>query len=123
MTIKWVDVNKGDKVHPNYRSRIVAKEFNVGKREDLFAATPPLEAKKMLFSMAVTEGVGHQSGNQEEGMKIDFIHITAEPSSPRFDKKEEITSISQAIGGPKKYTINTTTISVLNTGAIKPQVL
>ena len=46
------------------------------KREDLFAATPPLEAKKMLFSMAVTEGIGHHSGNPEEGMKIDFIDIS-----------------------------------------------
>ena len=46
------------------------------KRTDLFAATPPLEAKKMLFSMAVTEGIGYQSGNPEEGMKIDFIDIS-----------------------------------------------
>ena len=37
---------------------------------------PPLEAKKMLFSMAVTEGIGYQSGNPEEGMKIDFIDIS-----------------------------------------------
>ena len=26
--------------------------------EDMFAATPPLEVKKMLFSLAVTEGIG-----------------------------------------------------------------
>ena len=37
---------------------MVAKEIKVDKREDLFAATPPLEAKKMLFSWAVTEGIG-----------------------------------------------------------------
>ena len=23
--VRWVDVNKGDKAHPNYRSRLVAK--------------------------------------------------------------------------------------------------
>ena len=38
---RWVDVNKGDSVHPEYRSRLVAQEINTGKREDLFAATPP----------------------------------------------------------------------------------
>ena len=54
----------------------MAKEIKRDKREDLFAATPPLEAKKMLFSMAVTEGIGHQSGHPEEGMKIDFIDIS-----------------------------------------------
>ncbi len=56
--VRWVDVNKGDKINPEYRSRLVAKEIKIDKREDLFAATPPLEAKKMLFSHAVTEGIG-----------------------------------------------------------------
>ena len=44
---KWVDVNKGDSVHPEYRSRLVAKEIKTDKRMDLFAATPPLEGKKL----------------------------------------------------------------------------
>lgn len=59
---KWVDINKGDSVHPEYRSRLVAQEIKVNKREDLFAATPPLEALKILFSLAVTEGVGYKEG-------------------------------------------------------------
>jgi hypothetical protein len=73
--VRWVDINKGDKVHPDYRSRSVAKEIKISKREDLFAATPPLEAKKALFSMAVTEGIGHTRGRKEEGMKIDFVDV------------------------------------------------
>jgi hypothetical protein len=44
--VRWVDVNKGDKIHPEYRSRLVAKEIKIDKREDLVAATPPLESKK-----------------------------------------------------------------------------
>ena len=60
--VRWVDVNKGDNVHPEYRSRLVAKEIKANKREDLFAATPPLEAQKILLSMAVTEGIGYQPG-------------------------------------------------------------
>ena len=47
--VRWVDINKGDVLNPDYRSRLVAKEIKRDKREDLFAATPPLEANKMLF--------------------------------------------------------------------------
>ena len=38
---RWLDINKGDGANPNYRSRFVAKEFNTGAQEGLFAATPP----------------------------------------------------------------------------------
>ena len=72
--VRWVDVNKGDKDNPEYRSRLVAKEIKRDKRGDLFAATPPLEAKKMLFSLAVTKGYGYID-NKRTGMKIDFIDV------------------------------------------------
>ncbi len=48
---KWVDANKGDMEKPDYRCRSVAKEIEKGEREDLFAAKPPLEAKKILISL------------------------------------------------------------------------
>ena len=51
---RWIDVNKGDTSNPIYRSRFVAKEFNDGKELGLFAATPPLEALKMLIGEAAT---------------------------------------------------------------------
>ena len=43
---RWVDINKGDAKSRNSRSRVVAQEYNDGKdiEEDMFAATPPLEA-------------------------------------------------------------------------------
>ena len=72
---RWVDVNKGDAVHPEYRSRLVAQEVNTNRREDLFAATPPLEAKKMLMSMSDTEGIGFRAGRKMEGMKLDFVDV------------------------------------------------
>ena len=56
--VKWIDINKGDDVNHDYRSRLVAKEHKTGKRLDLFAAVPPSESKKALFSVAVTEGIG-----------------------------------------------------------------
>ncbi len=46
-----VDTSKGDKEKPEYRCRLVSKEIKNDKREDLFAATPPLVAKKLFFSL------------------------------------------------------------------------
>ena len=56
--IKWIDIDKGDVDHPVHRSRFVAKEFNNGDEEGLFAATPPLEALRVLVSDAATTHYG-----------------------------------------------------------------
>ena len=69
---RWIDVNKGDQDHPDYRSRIVAQEIKRDKNQELFAGTPPLEAKKLLFSMAVSEGIGFGKGWH---CKLDFIDV------------------------------------------------
>ena len=55
--VGWIDINKGDTLNREYRSRLVANEINKDNRDDLFAATPPLEALKLLISMAMTEGL------------------------------------------------------------------
>ena len=51
---RWVDVNKGDDTHPNYRSRYVGKEIKKGARGSLvaqyFAAMPPLSTLKVALS-------------------------------------------------------------------------
>ncbi len=52
--VKWVDANKGDMEKPEYRCTLVARESDKDKREDLVAATPPLEAKKVLFSLCAS---------------------------------------------------------------------
>ncbi len=48
---KWLDINKGDALNPNYRARLVGCEINREKRDDLFAATPPLESLKAVVSL------------------------------------------------------------------------
>ena len=48
--LRRVDINKGDELHPKYRSRNVAKEIKIGNRPELFVATPPLEFVKYLIS-------------------------------------------------------------------------
>lgn len=43
---RWVDTNKGDSRNPDVRCRLVAQEINRGHDDDLYAATPPIEALK-----------------------------------------------------------------------------
>ena len=46
---RWLDIEKGDAAHTNLRSRLVAQEYNDGSEySGLFAATPPLEALRLL---------------------------------------------------------------------------
>ena len=49
---RWIDMNKGDSAAPKYRSRLVAKEYKVDVRPELYAATPPTECLRMLLSKA-----------------------------------------------------------------------
>ena len=54
ITVKWVDTNKGDPKNPEYRSRLVAREFG-GMDMGVSSRRPPLEAKKALLSMLATK--------------------------------------------------------------------
>lgn len=56
----------------NCRARIEAHDIY---KDDLFAATPPLEAKKMLLALATTGGIGFLEDNNRPCMKIEFIDI------------------------------------------------
>ena len=55
--VRWVDRNKGTPEKPNARSRLVGQEFaEKGRRDDLFAPTPPLIAARMLVSKCASDG-------------------------------------------------------------------
>ena len=69
--MKWVDANKGDKKNPEHRRRLVAQEIKKDRGEDLFAATPPLEAKKMLLSLwASGKRAGDEFGLRRRGSRL-----------------------------------------------------
>ena len=53
----------------------MAKEIKRDSQIQLFAATPPLEAKLIWFCLGLTEGYGYDRGNRDDGMKLDFIDI------------------------------------------------
>ena len=59
--------------NPNYRSRWVGRDFkgNDKDRDDLFAGTPPLEAKKLLISCAASQ-LGKPLNKQK---RLSFIDI------------------------------------------------
>ena len=70
---RWIDIKKGDLANPEYRSRAVAKDLsnNNKKTMGLFAATPPLEALKLLISSRMTEGIGwERRSNQPKKMEL-----------------------------------------------------
>ena len=68
---RWVDVNKGDAEEPDYRSRMVGREFNVGRDDTLYAATPPL-ARELL---------DEAEGGQEAAEASAAARRLAQPSS------------------------------------------
>ena len=50
IAVRWIDVNKQDEANPLYRSRLVGKEFNTYNDLSLYAATPPIEALRLMFA-------------------------------------------------------------------------
>lgn len=66
ISVRWIDINKGDAECPNYRSRLVAREIKPSKRDDAFAATRPLEALKIIVSFITL-------GNKGELLMINDI--------------------------------------------------
>ena len=47
---RWVNSNKQDLQNPKCRGRYVAQELSTGPEEAFYAATPPLEATRLLLS-------------------------------------------------------------------------
>ena len=64
------------------RARLVGRDFNTGRgtREDLFAATPPLEGLKLLFRAAMVREEG------EEETKLMFIDVRKAHLIPRCEE-------------------------------------
>ena len=82
-TTRWVSVRKTlDDGEEIVRSRLVGRDFkdSRGVSEDLFAATPPLEALKLLFRMSMVQEEG------EEEDKLMFIDVRKAHLIPRCDE-------------------------------------
>ena len=79
ITVKWVDVSKGDDQDPNYRSRLGAREIRRKGEDSIFAPTPLLEALRTVLMLATTAGLWTKNpGDLAEGrrMQLSFIDIS-----------------------------------------------
>ena len=65
---RWVNCNKNDINDPDVRCRLVAQEINLQADESFYAATPPLEAKRILFSEFA-------SRVPAENLKVSFVDV------------------------------------------------
>ena len=92
VSVRWVDVQKAEGV----RSRLVARDFKGGDkdRDDLYAATPPLESKRLLISRAATRRKGKLT------RKLLFIDVKKAHLNPRCQQDVYIELPAEAEGGP-----------------------
>jgi hypothetical protein len=80
ITVRWVDVNKGDDREPNIRSRLVARQIRHAGEDAIFAPTPPLEALRSVLSMATTDFPGQpkhvRDGASERRTQVSAVDIS-----------------------------------------------
>ena len=75
---KWIDINRSDDIDPEYRSRSIAQEIKRNKEDDLFAATPTIEATRAMFSLATTGEFGIGKKKKKSTMsklKLLFVDV------------------------------------------------
>ena len=106
ITVKWVDVNKGDDDSPNYRSRLVAREIRLPGEASIFAPTPPLEALRTVLSMAATNVKGltkHvRDGNSELRTQVAVIDISRAYFNAKKDSEIDPTYVDLPPEDPAK---------------------
>jgi len=94
ISVRWVDINKGDDEAPNYRSRLVARQMKVLDRSEdsFFAPTPPLEGLRTVLSMTTTTIPGvHEpcyDGRSERRVQISFVDVKRAYFNAKIDKAE-----------------------------------
>ena len=101
MQVRRIDINKGDSDSPDYRSRIVGREFNKSKNEGLFAATPPLEALRVLLE---DQGDWSTADGLKAGSSFLIALVSRSPCSTTVVKEAGALALQAAelleVGGP-----------------------
>ncbi len=99
ITVRWVDVNKGDELRPNYRSRLVARQMRAQDTSgnSYFAPAPPLEALRTVISLAMTEIGDHKPNHDPASPKrtqMSFVDIARAYFNAVVDEKDPPTFVS-----------------------------
>ncbi len=94
ISVRWVDVNKGDDLHPKYRSRLVARQLKAHDRSgaSFFAPTPPLEALRTVTSFAASTVGDWQpcyDPRSNRRMQISFVDIRRAYFNAKVDEEDE----------------------------------
>ncbi len=94
ITVRWVDVNKGDDLNPKYRSRLVARQLKAQDRSgaSFFAPTPPLEALRTVLSMAATRVGSWQpiwEPTSPHRMQLSFVDISRAYFNAKLDEGQD----------------------------------
>ena len=95
ISTKWVNTDKGRCGEVLIRSRLVARDFkskHAANDVDVFAAMPPLEAKRLLLRMAMVTGA--VEGDEKQGpVKLMFADVKKAHSSGKL-KDFEFANVS-----------------------------
>jgi hypothetical protein len=91
ITVRWVDVNKGDELHPKYRSRLVARQLKALDKsgQSYFAPAPPLEALRTVLSLAATTIGEHKpcwDPNSPQRTQISFVDVSRAYFNAKIDQ-------------------------------------
>ncbi len=99
ISVRWVDVNKGDEILPNYRSRLVARQIKALDRsgQTYFAPAPPLEALRTVISMAMTKVGDHQpdwNPSSATRSQLSFVDVSRAYFNAQIDENEPPTFVN-----------------------------
>ena len=96
ISVRWVDVNKGDDANPRYRSRLVARQLKATDTSGgtFFAPTPPLEALRTILSFSSSSMRSWRPSydpKSKRRMQLSFIDVArayfnakTDPENPTF---------------------------------------
>ena len=88
---KWVDrAKKDDNLKMFVRCRLVARDFkqkHEGPRDDLFAAMPPIEAKKVLFAFVAGMREKRRVQGYDE-VKLMFVDVKKAHLNAKCDEED-----------------------------------
>ena len=109
ISVRWVDVNKGDEANPNYRSRLVARQMKAHDHSgtSYFAPAPPLEALRTVLSLAVTEIGDHKpvlDPHSPQRQQISFVDIKRAYFNAVIDEHDPPTFVSLPAEDPDSAT-------------------
>ena len=98
ISVRWVDVNKGDEQDPNYRSRLVARQIKAMDRsgQNFFAPAPPIESLRTVLSLAMTQMGSHKpdwNPSSPNRTQLSFVDVSRAYFNAKIDPEAEPTYV------------------------------